>query len=227
MFNIMYDGTRCTDIGVLCVRRPNVPAPVLIQEEYVVPGRDGVLLSSVKRYEPIEIPVEFNFMSGTPDLWGHSFRRLKRWLKGSGRLKLSDDQDVFYNCYRADVTSTERSSYRIGAVDVVFHCDPYTYLLEGDYYRSPEECVYNAYEPALPIYHVTASAEFDLTVNGNTFHGKKSCYIDVEKQETTRNGSLINTSVSGDYLGLTLQEGENTIEIDGGTLEIMPRWRTL
>lgn len=230
MYNVIFNKVSCLDLGVLVKRRPDTPAPLLIQEEYTVPGRDGVLLSTIKRYEPIEIPVEFNFMSKNPASWGHDFRKLKQWLRGSGDLMLSDDDEVFYKVYRAEIASSERTSLLIGSVDVNFVCDPFTYFTSGEEYKTADECIFNNHDRSLPLYHITGSGEYTLTINGKTFSGTAAgnIYLDVEKQQATDGSVLVNTSQIGDYEDLALIEGENNISITNGfDLEIKPRWRSI
>lgn len=231
MFDVIYNDIRGLDAGVLVKQRPGIPAPILEQEEIVIPGRDGVLLSAEKRYSPIEISVEFNFMASHPDLWGHDFRRFKRWLRGAGILRFTDDPDVHWRCFRADILTTERTSRRIGSAEVVFHCQPWTYFNSGDIFRAVSACKYNAYDTALPVYYITASSSAELwrlTVNGNVMTGTQSCYIDTEMQTATDlDGNQINNTVTGDYLGLALLEGENEINISGGSLRVKPRWRAV
>ena len=144
-------------------------------------------------------------------------------------MRFSDDPEVFYECFRADIVTTERSSRRIGSADVTFHCQPYTYYNAGDIFRTASACRDNPYDRCLPVYRVTATDEaWMLTVNGNSLQGSQSCYIDIEKQETTTfEGEQINRTIYGDYLEMALEEGENEISITGGTVRIKPRWRSV
>lgn len=226
MYHLIWNGTRCLDRGVLVVRRPDIPAPQEEREEYVIPGRDGIVPGKVKRLEPLDFDVQLNFMT-QPDNFGEAFRRIKRWLSGSGKLLFSDDLDWFYNVYNVNILESERISRRIGTFTASFRCDPYVYMNAGDRWLDPGECEENYYSPAAPLYHVTASGAWTLTVNGNDFTGSGEAYIDTDRMIAYNgSGTLINTSVVGDYADFLLLEGYNFIEISGGTLKVKPRWRS-
>ena len=52
--------------------------------------------------------------------------------------------------------------------------------------------------------------------------------IDTDRMIAYReDGTLQNTSVTGKYEDLYLLEGENDIEITGGTVKVIPNWRCL
>ena len=228
MYNVIYNDVSCLDLGILAVKRPSIPAPLIRQEEYEIPGRDGVLLSTVKSYSPIEIPIEFNFMAKVDD-FGHFYRKLKNWIRKPGELLLSDDLDVFYKCYKAEVTDTNRTSKRIGTFTILFSCEPWTYYNDGAKEHEIADCLYNPYDPCRPVYHISAGGEFTLTVNGNTFTGTSpgDLFIDVDKMSSYDNsGVLKNTLVTGDYNELILNEGENTISCSLA-MTIKPGWRSL
>ena len=228
MFSVSFNGIQCESAGVLVMKRPGIPAPVLEQDEFNISGRDSVLLSAVKKYGPIDIDIDFNFMRPTPEEWGDAFRRFKKWAAGTGQLTMSDDTSVFYKVLRTEFLTSERSSLRIGAFTVRFRCDPFTYLSEGLKQMTITEAKFNPYFLCKPTYYVTRSGNFILTVNGKEFSGTNSMIIDTEKmQATDTEGNLVNTSVSGEYSDLWLNEGANTISTNYGTLRIVPNWRML
>ena len=70
-----------------------------------------------------------------------------------------------------------------------------------------------------------------LTVNGKTMKATvgQNLTIDTERMLAYRtDGTLMNTSVTGDYEDLYLQAGENEISITSGfSLKIIPNWRCM
>ena len=70
-----------------------------------------------------------------------------------------------------------------------------------------------------------------LTVNGNEIKANvgQNLTIDSDLMMAYRkDGIVMNTSVKGDYDGLWLNAGDNTITItDGFELKIQPNWRCL
>lgn len=63
MYGIQYNGIKDTDIGVLVVSRPSIPAPEPKVTVWNIAGRDGSLYSSDDFYDDIQIFVELNFMA--------------------------------------------------------------------------------------------------------------------------------------------------------------------
>lgn len=227
MYNMIFNGIRCLDMGVLVVRRPNIPSPEEDRLAYTIPGRDGVVMSASSRLEPIEFDIDLNFMVKDSDHFGEVYRNVKRWLSGPGTLQFSDDLEWFYKVYKVTISDSERASKRLGTLTATFLCDPYVYMSAGNRFLSAEECADNRYDICCPVYHITASGAWTLGVNGNSFTGTGETFIDTaEMVAYNANNVIINTSVVGDYSGFYLIEGENSFSITGGTLEIMPRWRS-
>lgn len=230
MYEVIYKGIKGTSLGVYAVRRPDMPAPTYAREIIEIPGRDGIMVGS-KRLEPIEVPIELNFMSKSADTWGDSWRKAKNWLKGSGRLEFSDDQDWFLKAYFVNIEDSEREGRRKGMFTAVFTCDPYTYLKTGDREYQLAEVAYNPYELAHPTYILRGYSEGTvLTVNGFevTLAVDGTLILDTDlMQAYDADGNLLNTSVIGDYADLYLKEGQNELSVSSGGLTVIPNWRTL
>lgn len=227
MFDLTYKGKRASEVGMLVKVRPSIPAPELEYDPIEIPGRDGILMPTEKRYLPLEIEVEFNFMSETPNTWNDTFRKAKAWLSGQGELTFSDDADVFYKVYNVRIEDSERTSRRIGAFMARFICDPYTYLKSGAIERDPDECLYNAYEIAHPIYHMVDAGSWTLSVNYAEFSGTGETFIDTDLMVAyDEDGVVVNTTTLGDFADLYLYEGENDIQADVD-FYVQPNWRTL
>lgn len=228
MYDIIYNNQSGFDLGMLAVTRPSIPAPEPRYEPYEIPGRDGILMPVDIPYNNIEIEINFNFMSPDPERWGECFRKAKHWIRGNGTLRFYDDADIFYRVVIASITSVERTSRRIGNFTAVFVCEPWTYRVQGQKEMNIEDVLYNPYDVSHPLYHVTASGAYTLTVNGTSFTGSKETFIDTDLMIAyNKNQKIVNTTTIGDFADLYLQEGENSISIEGGTLMVKPRWREL
>lgn len=230
MYNIMYNGESCNRYSIIPARRPSVPAPELRVTETEIPGMDGVLVETDNTYMPITIPVEFNFLV-PPNKWMDAYRKAKRWLTGSGTLILGDDQDYFYKVLYCNITDTERTSRRLGNFTAEFTCFPYAFLAAGQKQYDIAEVEYNPYMISHPTYIVTGSGQFTLTVNGNTMVGTANPTLTIDTDRmVSYNQEMVNQSnlMTGDYDGLYLLEGENSISITSGfTAKVIPNWRTL
>lgn len=230
MYSVSFRGTNCLEYELLPVRRPDIPAPELRITETEIPGRDGVLTESDGDYAPITISIEFNFMR-SPDAWASTFRAAKKWLQGSGKLELSDDQDYFYRVYYCKIDDCERTSRKIGKFTVEFHCQPYMYQKDGEMEVENPTSLYNFGAVSRPIYKITGEGMCTLTVNEKSMTANigQNITIDTDAMLAYRkDGTLQNTSVTGDYEDLYLQPGDNDISItEGFTLSVIPNWREL
>lgn len=97
-FHIFYNGESCKDVGLSVISRPTIPVPEREYDTIKVEGRDGELHRDKKTYKDIEIPISFNFVSKTPDVWAQDLRKVKKWLYSGkdNRLILSDDPEYYY-----------------------------------------------------------------------------------------------------------------------------------
>lgn len=107
------------------------------------------------------------------------------------------------------------------------------FLVSGkrEYDYQSREIQYNPYDICHPIYKITGNGICTLTVNGKAMKATvgQNLTIDTERMIAYRkDGTMMNTSVSGDYEDLYLKPGENEISITQGfTLTVIPNWRRL
>lgn len=229
-YSVAFKGQSCNEFDLLVKKRPDIPAPKRRITEIEVAGRDGVLIQADEVYEQITIPVQFNFMVDKKN-WLETFRKAKAWLRGSGRLEMSDDEDFFYKVLYCEITDSERTSQRLGNFVANFVCEPYNYANRGAIFMEPALAEYNPYLISHPVYHIEGSGTTSLIVNGVpvSVSVTDSITIDTDRMIAfDASNQVANTSLIGDYADLYLQEGDNTISIGAGfTLTVQPNWRTL
>lgn len=229
-FDVSFKGEKAAKYRLIVARRPDIPAPEENVEEIQVPGRSGALIERPGTYKPITIPIAFNFMAD-PDRWAETFRKAKEWLSGSGELWFSDDDGIFYKAYYCRITSTERTSKRIGNFMAEFVCDPYCYVKRGKREYEKEEVEYNPYSVCCPTFLITGNGDCTLTVNGKRMEAAvgQNLTINTELMLAYRtDGTVQNTAVSGEYENLYLRPGDNSISITAGFgLRVIPNWRSL
>lgn len=227
MYSVEFKEKNCLEYRILAVRRPSIPAPKKRYSEITIPGRDGVLIEYDDCYDPITIPVEFNFMN-RPEEWGTVFRVAKRWLDGEGKLKFSDDQEFYYNCINCSIEDTERTTRKLGKFTANFLCDPYMYLRSGDEPIENPSKIMNYYEKSHPDYILTGSGGCTLTVNGKEMQATVNGTLTINTDRMiayNQDGNLQNSMITGDYEDLYLIPGDNTISIEGADLKVIPHWR--
>lgn len=229
MYSIEFNEKNCLEYRILVVRRPSVPAPEKRYESITVPGRDGALLETDGFYDPIAIPVEFNFMT-KPDLWAYTFRSAKQWLTGSGKLVLSDDPEFYYKCMNCAITDSERASRKLGRFTAEFLCDPYMYLATGDEPIDSPETLENYYAVSHPDYILTGSGSCTVAVNGKELQAVVNGTLTINTDlmiAYNQDGVSQNNLITGDYEDLYLLPGVNTISVTGAELKMVPHWRCL
>lgn len=146
-FHIFYNGESCKDVGLSVVSRPTIPVPEREYDTIKVEGRDGELHRDKKTYKDIEIPIEFNFVSKTPDVWAQDLRKVKKWLYSGKdkRLIFSDDPEYYYKVKKAVMGDTERTAKRKGKFEIVFTCESYMYRVDGQDEKEIGEYLYKLY----------------------------------------------------------------------------------
>lgn len=232
MYLIKRNGKTNTEAGVLVKDRPAIPAPEYNYETVEIPGRDGTLYSDDGTVNDITITVTFCFACD-PSKWQDHYRKARRWLmdKTDDRLILSDMPGYFYKVKHTTIGKSEREVKQVGEFEVEFICNGYQYLNEGTYEYDAQDILYNPYSIAHPIFLITGNGKCTLTVNGKQFTAEvgQNTTIDTDLMIAYRqDGRMMNTSVTGDYQELYLQEGDNTIGItDGFNLKVIPNWRCI
>lgn len=232
-YSMNYNGINDKDLGVLVVKRPNIPTPEAKITQWNIAGRDGALFSNDGFYDDIIIYVELNFMTEKPE-WNTRTRQIKEWLlnrRGNKRLLFSDDSSVFFKVKNVSIGEIQRTSDRIGVLTPMFTCEPYTYILAGQNQYDASAVERNPYMTSHPIYQITGEGMCTLTVNGNEMAANvgQNLTIDTDLMIAYRqDGTLQNTAITGDYEDLYLLPGDNVITITSGfDLKIIPNWRTL
>lgn len=230
MYDLEFNGVTAGSLGVKVAYRPDMPTPEKRIEQIEIPGRDGSLIETDGAYDDIAIEVEMNFVIAR-ELWGAQFRRVKQWLADTGNLKFEDDQGFFYKIKNVVIDTTERTVREAGEFTVSFLADPYTYVDSGQREMTAAEVAFNDYSLAKPTYKITGEGVCTLTVNGNamTANVGQNLTIDTDLMIAYRaDGTTQNTEVTGDYDGLWLPPGENSVSITSGfNLTIIPNWRCL
>ena len=215
------------------ISRPTIPVPEREYDTIKVEGRDGELHRDKKTYKDIEIPISFNFVSKTPDVWAQDLRKVKKWLYSGkdNRLILSDDPEYYYKVKKAVMSDTERTAKRKGKFEIVFTCESYMYRVDGQDEKEIGEYLYNPYMKSQPVYKIYGNGEITLEVNGNQVTAEVTEQLNIDtKLEICYNAAneISNAALTGKYEGLYLQEGDNNFKYtEGFKVVLVPNWREL
>lgn len=232
-FHIFYNGESCKGIGLSVVGRPQIPVPEREYDTVKVEGRDGELHRDKGTYKDIEIKINFNFVSKTPDVWAQDLRKVKKWLYSGKdkRLIFSDDPEYCYMVKRAVMSDSERAVRRVGKFEIAFTCEGYMYRIDGQDEKEIGDYLYNPYMIAQPIYKVYGNGTITLEVNGNQVTAEVDGQLNIDtKLGICYNAAneISNASLTGEYKGLYLKEGDNSFNYTAGfSVVLVPNWREL
>jgi len=229
-WELIFNDESSKDFNVYPVEKKiSVPPPERDISTIEVPGRDGTLHVDNNRYKPIEITVNLNFIRYSNKI-DEVYRKVKKWLRGTGNLSFSYDENVFYKVYDV-ILNNWKNTYRKGDITAVFSCDPFSYTKLGIYeVKNPHE-LYNDGYIAKPIYRITGEGYCTLQVNDTivNINVGQNVILNTELQIAYRaDRELVNTTVTGDISELYLKEENNKISItEGFDLYVTPNWRYL
>ena len=225
-YDIQYNEQTGHMNGVLLYDYPEISGGEKSYDETSVAGRKGALVGRDNNGKSnLKIACTFSIIS--PQFMPN-VRRLKKWLRGTGQLILSDSPEVYYRVLKVDYGTIERELRYYGRFTVTFTCEPFEYLVSGQREYIAEELKFNPYDKCCPVYKITGEGMCTLEVNGKqmTANIGQNLTIDTGKMIAYReDGEIRNTDVTGDYEDLFLPEGENRINITYGfDLRIIPNW---
>lgn len=218
---------------VILTTPPQPTHPDFVTEEYNIPGRNGTLYSVNGQRASAQITVNLALVAS--DTWTNSvpdytasYRQVRQWLQGTGRLEFEDRMDAFFEVQKIQITTDERVILNYGNMQVVFTVYPYEFLKSGE---EEQANLNNPGDEAMPLYKITAtgSGSGTLTVNGYSlsysFTGAGELYIDTRRQiayDAQHNNK--NSKIAGDYNKIKLKHGTNTVAATMGTLKVYPNW---
>lgn len=212
--------------------RPDIPIGKEDVEYVTVAGRESPVTLKSGNYDNIKIKVECGFKVSDPNEWALKVREISTWLDGSGKLSFGDSEGTFYKAKHIEIDKVEREGRKYGHFEVEFTCEPFEYLWSGQESMTASEAAYNPYSKCKPIYKITGSGTCTLTVNGGTMKCSVSSNVTIDTERMIAyktDGTLVNTSVAGDYEYLWLEPGDNTIKVSSTsyTLTVIPNWRCM
>lgn len=226
--DIEFNGKKASDFKVYISEPINIPCPLEKYTEHIIAGKDGTLIEKKGKYDDIKITVRFNYKEIREN--GEIYRNVKNSFlsRTDGKLKINTMSDYFYVVKRVEIETETKKMIRTGEFEVIFTCDPFTYL-ESGLQEQNENNLYNSYYISHPIYKIAGEGVCNLTVNGKTMKANISGNLTINTDlmiSYREDGTMQNTSVTGDYEELYLLPGDNTIELTNGfSLSVIPNWR--
>ena len=222
-YDIEFNNATAKDYGVFLYDYAKFSGAEKSYQTTAVSGRLGELVGEDDYKSNLTIECTFGIISRA---FMSRVSTIKHWLSGVGKLVISDHQDVFYKVWKIEYGDIDREIRKFGQFTASFVCTPYQFLKDGQ--QAVDAITYNPYDLCRPIYTVTGSGAFTLTVNGKEMTGTANPTIVIDSERMIAyNQENVNQSnlLSGDYEDLYIPNGDVAISVSSGfQLQIVPQW---
>lgn len=226
MYDITFKGLTPSNFNAWLATIPVITPSESIRTRQNVPAMDGTLLLMDTAYA--DATITFTLHTKRNDL-NAKMRQLRQWMSGTGKLKISDSTDSYYEVKETKLTIVKKDE-TYGRLIVEMKVYPYEFLESGDTDITSYSTVQNTAEPSKPIYKIVGNGSGKLTVNGNemTFTvttADNGLFIDTRRMIAyNAAGQGRDGVINGEYEGLWLNTGNNSISCTAGTLTLKPKW---
>lgn len=220
---LIWNGKTAEQMGLKIISLPPIQLSTERVDEKEVEGRDGTL-TITNGYTSDEKTVEADYIGDKPF-------EIANWLQGSGKVIFGNMEDRYYKARINNVVPLSQvlENYLYN-FPIKFKCQPFGYLLEGDYPIEITKSGTVLYNPgtykSLPLITIYGAGVGILTINSINYtitNINGSITLDSEILEALdgRGGDF----ESDDFP--ELNTGENIISWSGGITKviIIPRWR--
>lgn len=227
-----FAGVDSRDMGILIRQMPIRYQPGRNYTHKKVSGRNGTTRLGDGSYNDVTVRIECDLHDAS------RMADVAAWLTGDGFLRFSDEPDMMYSA------SIEKEFSRASIIPrmagqrftVLWTCHPYRYI-----YPEAAVITVSASDPVVsnpgtapsdPMYKITGSGDFSVTVNGDVLYFTDitdGIIVDAELMDAlTYDGALLaNDKMSGKPPQLL--PGLNVVSWSGNVskIEITPRWRCI
>lgn len=238
MSKFIYANIDTEDYGLIVADEVVDYSPKRVYEEVEIPGKDGVMLLDMKRYENCEHSYTVVIPTGYEDEFV-TFRNKLMSKVGYNRLTDSFNAGEFYMaCIDEDFAPVHAGDRDMGKARITFTRKPQRFLTSGETERTltvgnVANTVTNPTDfPSKPLLKVKGSGSVYINSDTITITGVSSSttlYIDCDLMDAyTMSGSAI--VPANDKIQLSndkfpkLKAGSNTIRATTTSASIIPRW---
>ncbi|WP_035795181.1 hypothetical protein [Clostridium akagii] len=169
---------------------------------------------------------------------GDNLDLMKNWLRGNGKLILSNASDRYWKASIDNIISIDKLLINnLRTFTVVFSCFPYAFLKFGDtpiVYNPTtttwETIIMNEYDLSLPHFKIYGQGDIGLLINGvetDFYAVDQLVECDSDLQQCYKGNQNLGMNMSGEFP--VLYPGKNVIEFIGNIKQVIltPHWRTL
>lgn len=192
---------------------PPVTSPPQRFEILEVDGSSKVIISELG-YKAYEKVINLGFRN-------HDTREVENWLKGKGRLILSNELDKYYDAFVLEQIDYERI-LRFKKATVTFLVQPYKYAT-GEEETTSRTLINQGNEECLPLMTIYGSGSVGVLVNG-----VKQCditidgYVTLDGEEEEAYKDNLDNRRNRVMIGKfpTFKPGENTLTFTGNVTNV-------
>lgn len=235
---IIFNDINSLDIkGIVISALPTPDTPARRITKVQVPGRPGDLRIIQQDdfgrdvYDSIDKDVKLAY-------FGNQLNVVKSWLRGTGKLILSNQPDRYFKANIDNIIPLEKLMLTMYNFTITFSCFPYAYLLDGDrpIVYTPtssgawETILSNNYDIALPDIEIYGYGDIGVLINGiETDFYSVDEYIKCssELQQCFKGSQNLGMNMAGPFPAL--MPGKNSIEFTGNIQKVIitPHWGTI
>ena len=240
--SLTIDGTdTATAYGAYVIDGTMAGTPQRTITAYQIPGRSGDLVLDSKRYNNRQIKYTFSLKGEDVIARTQAFCTFLA-AKSITYHKVMDPQySETYMLMRVTDTiaptfKRTRSENGLAVIAVAFDAKPHRYLIDGDTFTtySSGASINNPYsEPCYPLLRTNGTVTIGINekIISVTNSANLTVYIDTERLDAyTDTGVNFNDNIALSAYSpesYALNPGNNTVSIDGASVDIAPRYRTI
>lgn len=223
---IKFNNTSSSTLGLVVTEPPQIEHSKILTEQYTVPGKDGNLYGQDSYRSDAYITVKMELVkpgyeSGyTNASFQNARRSIWTWLQGTGNLEIGDVTDSYYEVKMVEITTDERVLVNYGKIEVKFTVYPCEFLKTASKVNytisaGTTDTFSLTTDKSEPLYLLTNSGNSagTVTINGTaiSIEQNQSVNVDTRRRIAYYNSTDKSSVVGGDYAGMALKKGSNTI----------------
>lgn len=206
--------------GIILKNHPIITSPKKRDDGIVIEGRSGKLYYNNQVYDSFVKTLECSIIDSEIDV-----REISAWLKGEGKLILSNEKDKFYNVNIINQIDFTNIADQLHEFPLVIEFQPFAYSIKENNVSITENCsinIKNSTALIFPKIKIYATGDVTLTINNHSQIIKDiNDYIELDSllEIAYKNNENKNSAVFGDYL--TIEPGNNDISFIGDVTKII------
>jgi predicted phage tail component-like protein len=211
MSYFIFNSIRSDDLHLYIEHLPPIIKPPEKYELIKVNGSSVVRINQ-QGYDMYEKPISVGFRED-------NIENVMNWLRGQGKLILSNEPDKYYDVYIPKQIDYEKA-LRFRKANVVFLTQPYKHAT-GEEETTARTVINQGNTECLPLMTIYGSGAVDVLINGIkacTVTISEYITLDGEEQEASKGDVLQNRVMVGEFPKLS--PGENILTFSGNVTNV-------